>query len=181
VTSASRMAFAFARDGGVPMAAWLRVVHRRTATPVHATIACVLAAAALVVGTATVSEAAFLAVAALATVALYTSYALPVLLGALARQRGLWQRRGAFDLGRAGVPLAWAAVAWAGLVGVVCALANALSVLLFAALLVGLVQVYVTFYVGSGAGLAQIGNLSVALVLAVVLLVRPKGLLGKAA
>ncbi|MGD0602548.1 MAG: branched-chain amino acid ABC transporter permease [Streptosporangiaceae bacterium] len=50
-----------------------------------------------------------------------------------------------------------------------------------AALLVGLVQVYVTFYVGSGAGLAQIGNLSVALVLAVVLLVRPKGLLGKAA
>ncbi len=142
LTSASRMLFAFARDGGVPLSAWLRVVHGRTATPVHATIACVLAAAALVVGTATVSETAVLAVAALATVALYASYALPVLLGALARQRGLWRRRGAFDLGRAGVPLAWAAVAWAGLVGVVCALANALSIVLFAALLAGLAALW---------------------------------------
>jgi len=127
----------------VPMSAWLRVVHDRTATPVNATIACVLAAAALVVGTATVSEAAFLAVAALATVALYASYALPVLLGAVARTRGRWQRRGAFDLGRAGVPLAWAAVVWAGLVGVVCALANGLSVILFAALLAGLAGLWV--------------------------------------
>jgi branched-chain amino acid transport system permease protein len=50
-----------------------------------------------------------------------------------------------------------------------------------AAVLVGLIQVYVTFYAGSGAGLAELGNLSVVLVLAVVLLVRPRGLLGRAA
>lgn len=51
----------------------------------------------------------------------------------------------------------------------------------FAAVLVGLVQVYVTFYAGGGAGLAQLGNVSVVLVLAVVLLVRPRGLLGRTA
>lgn len=50
-----------------------------------------------------------------------------------------------------------------------------------AAVLVGLVQVYVDFYAGTGAGLAQLGNVSVVLVLAVVLLARPRGLLGRTA
>lgn len=50
-----------------------------------------------------------------------------------------------------------------------------------AAVVVGLVQSYVSFYVGSGSGLAQLGNMSVVIVLAVVLLVRPRGLLGSAA
>jgi branched-chain amino acid transport system permease protein len=50
-----------------------------------------------------------------------------------------------------------------------------------AAVVVGLVQVYVTFYAGGGSSLAQLGNMSVVLVLAVVLLVRPRGLLGRAA
>jgi branched-chain amino acid transport system permease protein len=49
------------------------------------------------------------------------------------------------------------------------------------AVIVGLVQVYVTFYAGSGGGLAQLGNTSVVLVLAIVLLVRPRGLLGRTA
>lgn len=46
---------------------------------------------------------------------------------------------------------------------------------------VGLVQVYVTFYAGKGAGLAQLGNMSVVIVLAIVLLARPRGLLGRTA
>ena len=50
-----------------------------------------------------------------------------------------------------------------------------------AAVLVSLVQVYVTFYAGTGSGLAQLGNMSVVLVLAVVLLARPRGLLGRTA
>lgn len=49
------------------------------------------------------------------------------------------------------------------------------------AVIVGLVQVYATFYAGSGGGLAQLGNMSVVLVLAVVLLIRPRGLLGRTA
>jgi branched-chain amino acid transport system permease protein len=47
-----------------------------------------------------------------------------------------------------------------------------------AAVLVGLVQVYVGFYLGSHSGLAELGNVSVVLLLALVLQVRPRGLLG---
>jgi branched-chain amino acid transport system permease protein len=50
-----------------------------------------------------------------------------------------------------------------------------------AAVLVGMVQVYVGFYIGSGSGLAELGNVSVVLLLAVVLLARPRGLLGRTA
>ena len=49
-----------------------------------------------------------------------------------------------------------------------------------AALLVGLVQVYVGFYLGNDSGLSQLSNLSVVLLLAIVLQVRPRGLLGRA-
>ncbi len=47
-----------------------------------------------------------------------------------------------------------------------------------AALLVGLVQDYVNFYVGSHSGLAQIGNISIVLLLVLVVELRPRGLLG---
>jgi branched-chain amino acid transport system permease protein len=50
-----------------------------------------------------------------------------------------------------------------------------------AAVVVGLVQSYVSFYAGSGSGLAQLGNMSVVIVLAIVLLARPHGLLGRTA
>jgi branched-chain amino acid transport system permease protein len=50
-----------------------------------------------------------------------------------------------------------------------------------AAVVVGLVQVYAGYYAGGEAGLAQLGNVSVVLVLAVVLLIRPRGLLGGSA
>jgi amino acid transporter len=143
VTSASRMLFAFARDGGVPGAHTLRRVHARTGTPVNAITACVLAPMALVAAVAGVSAAVFLAVAALATVALYASYALPIALGALARVRGRWTRRGPWSYGRAGVPLACAAVAWTLCVFAICALANALAMELFAALLVVLGTLWV--------------------------------------
>jgi amino acid transporter len=142
VTSASRMLFAFARDGGLPWAAVLRRVDSRTRTPVFATAACVLAALALVAGTAPLSEAVFLAVAALATVALYASYALPIALGVVARAQRRWTRRGPWSLGRAGLSVAAAAVAWTLFVFVVCALANALAMRLFAGLLVALAALW---------------------------------------
>jgi amino acid transporter len=135
VTSASRMLFAFARDGGLPWARALRRVNDRTRTPLNATAACVLAPMALVALTAPLSETVFLAVAALATVALYASYALPIALGAVARTQGRWTRRGPWSLGRAGVAVAWAAVGWTAFVFVVCTLANALAMAIFAAFL----------------------------------------------
>jgi amino acid transporter len=138
VTSASRMLFAFARDGGVPLAGALRRVNAATGTPVNATLACVTIALALVGVTAPLSDAAFLAVAALATLALYASYAVPIALGAVARTRGRWTRRGAWDFGRAGVPLAWVAVGWTACVGFICTLANGLAVEMFVALIAAL-------------------------------------------
>lgn len=48
-----------------------------------------------------------------------------------------------------------------------------------AALVVGLLQDYVGFYWGSHAGLAEIGNVAVVLLLIVVLEFRPRGLLGR--
>ena len=134
VTSASRMLFGFARDGGVPRSEWLRRVDARTGTPVNATAACLLAALALVMATAGLSGAVFLAVAALATVALYASYAVPIALGAVARTRGRWTRLGPWTLGRAGVAMAWGAVSWTALVEVVCGLANHLAAAAFAVL-----------------------------------------------
>ncbi len=50
-----------------------------------------------------------------------------------------------------------------------------------AALLVGVVQDYTNYYLGTHSGLAEIGNLSVVLVLALVLQVRPRGLFGRPA
>jgi amino acid transporter len=135
VTSASRMLFAFARDGGLPLAEALRQVDARTGTPLRATAACVVAPLALVALTAPLGETVFLAVAALATVALNASYALPIALGAIARVQKRWTRRGPWTVGAAGVAVAAAAVGWALFVLVVCTLANALGTGIFAGLL----------------------------------------------
>jgi amino acid transporter len=145
VTSASRMLFGLARDGGVPGAEWLRDVNIRTRTPVNATAACVLAALALVLATARFSSAVFLAVAVLATAALYASYAVPIALGAVARTRGRWTRLGPWTLGRAGVSTAWAAVGWTVSVEIVCGLANPLAALAFAGLAFLLVALWLVF------------------------------------
>ena len=85
--------------------------------------------------TAPFSEAVFLAVAALATIALYASYAVPIALGVVARVGKRWTRMGPFTVRRAGVPIAVVAVAWTAIVFVVCALANALAMGLFAGVL----------------------------------------------
>jgi amino acid transporter len=136
VTSASRMLFAFARDDGLPLAAALRRVSPRTRTPLTAIAACVVLPIGLVAVTAPFSDAVFLAVAALATIALYASYAVPIGLGAAARMRKKWTRMGPFTLGRAGPAIAVASVAWTVAVFAVCFLANALAMGLFAGVVV---------------------------------------------
>jgi amino acid transporter len=136
VTSASRMLFAFARDDGLPLASTLRRVSPSTRTPLAAIAACVVVPAALVGATAPLSDAVFLAVAALATVALYASYAVPIGLGAVARLKKRWTRMGPFSLGRAGPAVAIASVAWTAAVFGICALANPLGMGLFAGIVV---------------------------------------------
>jgi amino acid transporter len=143
VTSASRMLFAFARDGGVPFAAALRRVSPRFKTPHVAILTVTGLSLALVLATMPFSDAVFLAVASLATTGLYTSYATPILLGVVARHRGAWKRRGPWNLGGFGVIVAWIAVAWSAGVLVVCSLPpNALAGALLVAIVIGLALFY---------------------------------------
>ena len=85
-------------------------------------LGCAIAGAGLVVATRGAGDGLFVAMAQMATMGLYVSYALPIFLGALARRRGAWRRRGPFSLGRLGAPIAWGAVLWTGFVLVVCTL-----------------------------------------------------------
>ncbi len=105
LTSASRMAYAFARDGGVPFSRAVRRVcpHRRSPA----------------VGIWTVSAAAVLftlytpvysTITAVCTILLYISYVLPTALGARAHGR-TWTEMGPWHLGRWFRPLAWVSVA----------------------------------------------------------------------
>jgi amino acid transporter len=104
VTSASRMAYAFARDGGLPGSGLLRRVHPVYRTP---TIAIWAVAAAALALTALVP---YSAVAAACAVLLYVSYVLPTFLGLLAYGRR-WTRMGPWQLGVWYRPLALVAVA----------------------------------------------------------------------
>lgn len=110
ITSNSRMLFAFARDGGLPWSRQLAKVSERFKTP-HVAV-WVSAAMAFIVA---VWADAYSAMVALSTLALYASYAVPILVGLMARRAGRWTMRGPWDLGRwsglvNGVALAWAAV-----------------------------------------------------------------------
>jgi amino acid transporter len=94
LTSASRMTFAFARDGGLPASSSLRRVAPGSRTPAVA-IWTVAVAAVLF----TVSTPLYSTIAAVCTVFLYVSYVLPVFLGVFAYGR-TWTTMGPWDLGR---------------------------------------------------------------------------------
>ena len=100
LTSASRMMFAFARDGGLPASRALRQVHARFRTPVTAIWVC-----GLLAFVATLYSDAFSVLAAGSAVFLYISYVMPVTAGILAEGR-TWTTKGPFDLGAWSKPLA---------------------------------------------------------------------------
>ncbi|MGH7329095.1 MAG: amino acid permease, partial [Polyangiaceae bacterium] len=146
VTSASRMLFAFARDGGLPGSRALAYVHEGYKTPLLATLAAVVLPALLVLGTSPFSDAVFLAVASLATTGLYVSYAIPIALGIRARLRGVWTVLGPWNLKRAGILIAALATAWSAFVLVVCSLPpNTTAGLLLLAVLSAIAVLYVAF------------------------------------
>ena len=100
VTSASRLAYAFARDGLLPLSRRLKVVSDRYRTPTFAIWAVALAAAL-----ATVYTPVYEIMAAAAAILLYISYVLPTALGLAAYGRR-WTVMGPWDLGRWYRPLA---------------------------------------------------------------------------
>jgi len=99
LTSTSRMAYAFARDGGLPFSAYVREVHAVSRSPVAAIWASALLALAFVL------FAPYTTIAAVCVIFLYISYVLPSAAGALAHGR-TWTKMGPWHLGRWYRPLA---------------------------------------------------------------------------
>ncbi|HUE15011.1 MAG TPA: amino acid permease [Planctomycetaceae bacterium] len=94
VTSASRMTYAFARDGGLPWSRALRGVSPRFRSPAPA----IWAVAALAIGF-TIYTPVYTTIATVCVIFLYLSYGLPTLLGLIAYGR-TWTAMGPWSLGR---------------------------------------------------------------------------------
>ena len=108
VTSASRMMFAFARDGGLPASGALRQVSPRFRTPVTAIwVASILSVAF------TIYAPVYTTIAAVCTIFLYVSYVLPIGAALLAHRRA-WTVMGPFDIGAAFKPVALLCIVGAG-------------------------------------------------------------------
>lgn len=99
LTSASRMTYAFARDGGLPASRTLAQVSRRTRSPSRAVWFTALA------GVAFTAFVPYTTIAAVCTVFLYLSYVIPVAVGFWAHGR-TWKKMGPWHLGRGYRPLA---------------------------------------------------------------------------
>jgi amino acid transporter len=111
VTSASRMAFAFARDGGLPFSTAVRWVCPRRRSPPVAIWGVAVASVLF-----TVHTPVYTTITAVCTIFLYVSYILPTALGTWAYGR-TWTVMGPWDLGRWYRPLALVSIAGcAGLV-----------------------------------------------------------------
>ena len=93
VTSASRMAFAFARDGGLPASHYVRWVSHTFRTPPVAIWGVSLAALLF-----TVSTPVYATITVVCVIFLYVSYVVPTAIGVLAYGRW-WTKFGPWQLG----------------------------------------------------------------------------------
>jgi len=106
MTSNSRMMFSFARDGGIPH--FFHQVDKRFRSPIRAIwLACTLSFLLAVPSVG--STVAFAAATSIATIGLYISYGLPILIGLL-NPKGFIH--GPFNLGLFSRPVALIAVLW---------------------------------------------------------------------
>ena len=105
----ARSIYSIARDGALPASGFLRKVDRRQ-TPSGALVATtVIACLGLLLG---LNSAAIGSLITFGTAGVYVAFLLVALAALVARLRGTWKPAGAVRLGRAGVVLNAAAVAW---------------------------------------------------------------------
>ena len=108
VTSASRMIFAFSRDGGLPGSAALAKVSPKYRTPVAAIWTAGVLSVLFVWGSTLVSVAgtsAYTIVVSCTVIFLFLSFSVPITLGLLAWGTSKWDRMGPWNIGRAGYSL----------------------------------------------------------------------------
>jgi amino acid transporter len=95
VTSASRMIYAFARDGGLPASAVLKRVHTKFRTPVAA-----IWTAAIISVLFTLYTPAYTTIVSVTVIFLFLSYGMPIVAGFFAYGK-TWTRMGPWSMGPA--------------------------------------------------------------------------------
>ncbi|HUD52276.1 amino acid permease, partial [Parvibaculum sp.] len=103
VTSASRMIFAFSRDGGLPFSKLLAKVSPTRRTPVAAIWTGATLAVLFVWGSTVVSIAgtsAYTIVVSCTVIFLFFSFAIPITLGLFAYGTSKWPKMGPWNIGR---------------------------------------------------------------------------------
>ncbi|KAJ7664418.1 APC amino acid permease [Mycena polygramma] len=115
ITSNSRMMFAFARDGGIPGHKFFDYVNVKWKSPIRTVwLACFLS---FCLGLPSLgSSVAFSAATSIATIGLYISYAIPIALRVIYRDKFV---RGPFHLGAFSYPVAVTAVVWIAFISIV--------------------------------------------------------------
>ncbi|MDW6025024.1 amino acid permease [Mesorhizobium sp. BAC0120] len=103
VTSASRMIFAFSRDGGLPASTALSKVSPKYRTPVAAIWTSAVLSVLFVWGSSLVSVAgtsAYTIVVSCTVIFLFLSFTIPIVLGMMAWGTPKWDKMGPWNLGR---------------------------------------------------------------------------------
>ncbi len=121
ITSMARMWYAFARDDGMPGAAFLKRVDARRRTPTWAIVVTSLLAVLI-----TVYAAAFSVVTSISTITLYLAYVIPIYLNWRNRRRGRGEfataRTAPWSLGRFSPAVNVIAIVWVIVITIVFAL-----------------------------------------------------------
>ena len=117
VTWTSRVMYAFARDGGMPMADVLRRV-----SPKHLTPAPAIWLSVVVAFVATISSGTYAVVTSLSVIGLYVSYIVPVYLAWRTRGSAMEVARGPWHLGRYGSAVNVVAMIWVAFITVILAI-----------------------------------------------------------
>ncbi|NKX55181.1 APC family permease [Arthrobacter mobilis] len=112
----SRLAYSMARDGILPASRLLSKFSETRHVPPYALLVAGLVPALIVIGSK-VSEDALVAIISFAAMGMYMGFQMVVLASLRARLKG-WQPRGAFQLGKWGIPVNIAALVW-GVLGMV--------------------------------------------------------------
>lgn len=108
VTSNSRMAYAFSRDGAMPLSNLWHKVNKQE-VPINAVWLSVFVSFCMAL-TSLGSLVAFQAMVSIATIGLYIAYALPIFFRVTLARKSFTP--GPFNLGRYGVLVGWIAVLW---------------------------------------------------------------------
>ncbi|KNA09039.1 hypothetical protein SOVF_157070 [Spinacia oleracea] len=108
MTSNSRMAYAFSRDGAMPMSSVWQKVNKQE-IPINAVWMSAFISFCMAL-TSLGSLVAFEAMVSIATIGLYISYALPIFFRVTIARKSFVP--GPFNLGRYGVVIGWIAVTW---------------------------------------------------------------------